>query len=69
MLANLEVATTKPQIAIEEIDRIEAAGVRFGCNPGDAGYGMSAPVGRALIEREFSSAAGVPSLQKVYALP
>src|SRR3546814_4270607 len=33
---------TKPAIAIEEIDRVIAAGVRFGCVLADAGYGLSA---------------------------
>src|SRR3546814_17934058 len=31
---------TKPAIAIEEIDRVIAAGVRFGCLLADAGYGL-----------------------------
>lgn len=34
---------TKPDIAIEEIDRVIAAGARFGCVLADAGYGLSAP--------------------------
>jgi SRSO17 transposase len=34
---------TKPEIALAEIDRIIAAGVRFGCVLADAGYGLSAP--------------------------
>src|SRR3546814_8602359 len=33
---------TKPAIAIEEIDRVIAAGVRFGCVLADDGYGLSA---------------------------
>jgi SRSO17 transposase len=36
-------ARTKPEIALAEIDRMIAAGVRFGCVLADAGYGMSAP--------------------------
>lgn len=28
----------KPEIAREEIDRIRAAGARFGCVPADSGY-------------------------------
>ncbi len=35
-------ARTKPEIALAEIDRIIAAGVRFGCVLADAGLGMSA---------------------------
>ena len=44
-------ARTKPQIGLEEIDRIRAAGVRFGCVLADAGYGLSAPFRQALSER------------------
>jgi hypothetical protein len=36
-------ARTKPEIALAEIDRVIAAGVRFGCVLADAGYGLSAP--------------------------
>jgi SRSO17 transposase len=36
-------ARTKPEIALAEIDRVIAAGVRFGCALADAGYGLSAP--------------------------
>ncbi len=42
---------TKPSIAIEEIDRIAASGVRFGCVLADAGYGLSAPFRQALSPR------------------
>jgi len=35
-------ARTKPEIALAEIDRVIAAGVRFGCVLADAGYGLSA---------------------------
>ena len=42
---------TKPEIAIEEIDRLRAAGVRFGCVLADAGYGLSAPFRQALSDR------------------
>jgi SRSO17 transposase len=37
-------ARTKPEIALAEIDRVIAAGVRFGCVLADAGYGLSAPL-------------------------
>jgi SRSO17 transposase len=33
-------ARTKPEIALAEIDRVMAAGVRFGCVLADAGYGL-----------------------------
>jgi SRSO17 transposase len=36
-------ARTKPEIALAEIDRVMAAGMRFGCVLADAGYGLSAP--------------------------
>ena len=42
---------TKPTIAIEEIDRVIAAGVRFGCVLADAGYGLSASFRQALSAR------------------
>jgi SRSO17 transposase len=42
---------TKPEIAIEEIDQIIAAGARFGCVLADAGYGLSAPFRQALTAR------------------
>lgn len=32
-----QVALTKPEIAIEEIDRVIASGARFGCVLADAG--------------------------------
>ena len=34
-----QAARTKPEIALEEIDRVIASGARFGCVPADAGYG------------------------------
>jgi SRSO17 transposase len=36
-------ARTKPEIALAVIDRVIAAGVRFGSVLADAGYGLSAP--------------------------
>ena len=35
-------ARTKPEIALAEIDRVIATGVRFACVLADAGYGLSA---------------------------
>jgi len=58
---------TKPEIALAEINRVRAAGVRFGCVLADAGYGMSAPFRQGLSERGFAWAVGIPSRQKVYA--
>ena len=57
---------TKPDIAIEEIDRVIAAGVRFGCVLADAGYGLSAPFRQALSARGLRWAVGIPRHQKVY---
>jgi SRSO17 transposase len=57
---------TKPEIALEEIDRIRAAGVRFGCVLADAGYGRSAPFRQTLSERGLTWAVGIPAKQKVY---
>jgi SRSO17 transposase len=57
---------SKPEIALEEIDRVLAAGVRFGCILADAGYGRSAPFRQALSERGLSWAVGIPAKQKVY---
>jgi SRSO17 transposase len=61
-----QLALSKPEIAIAEIDRITAAGVRFSCVLADAGYGMSAPFRQALSERSLSWAVGIPGRQKVY---
>ena len=57
---------TKPELAIEEIDRVAAAGVRFGCVLADAGYGLSAPFRQALSARGLCWAVGIPRHQKVY---
>ncbi|GCE90338.1 putative transposase [Komagataeibacter diospyri] len=56
---------TKPEMAIEEIDRLCAAGVRFGCVLADAGYGLSAPFRQALSARNLCWAVGIPRHQKV----
>ena len=60
-------ARTKPEIALAEIDRVIAAGVRFGCVLADAGYGSSAPFRHALSERGLLWAVGISRRQKVYA--
>jgi SRSO17 transposase len=57
---------TKPEIALAEIDRVRAAGVRFGCVLADAGYGLSAPFRQGLSERGLAWAVGIPYKQKVY---
>src|SRR5262245_32823730 len=59
-------ARTKPEVALAEIDRVSAAGVRFGCVLADAGYGMSAQFRRGLTARKLSWAVGIPRHLKVY---
>ena len=59
-------ARTKPEIALAEIDRVMAAGMRFGCVLADAGYGLSAPFRQGLTTRGLAWAVGIPRHQKVY---
>ena len=59
-------ALTKPEIAIEEIDRVIASGVRFGCVLADSGYGSSGPFRQALSERGLKWAVGLSRRQNVY---
>src|ERR1019366_6272820 len=49
-----------------EIDRVMAAGMRFGCVLADAGYGLSAPFRQGLTTRGLVWAVGFPGRQKVY---
>src|SRR6058998_2366764 len=60
------MARTKPEVALAEIDRVIAAGVRFGCVLADAGYGLSAPFRQGLTARKLAWAVGIPSHLKVY---
>ena len=64
--AEYRVARTKPEIALAEIDRMTAAGVRFGCVVADAGYGLSAPFRQGLTARKLVWAVGIPRHLKVY---
>ena len=64
--AEYQTARTKPEIALAEIDRMIAAGVRFGCVLADAGYGLSAPFRQALTARRLAWAVGIPRHLKVY---
>src|SRR5216683_6671106 len=59
-------AMTKPEIAIEEIDRVIASGARFGCVLADSGYGSSGPFRQALSERGLLWALGLSRRQNVY---
>lgn len=63
---NRRIALTKPEIAIEEIDRVIASGARFGCVLADAGYGSSGSFRRALSERGLLWAVGLSRRQTVY---
>src|SRR6266513_2059937 len=64
--AEHQAARTKPEIALAEIDRMIAAGVRFGCVLADAGYGLSAPLRQGLTARGLAWAVGIPRRLKVY---
>lgn len=57
---------TKPEIALEEVDRLTAAGLRFGVVLADAGYGLSAAFRQGLSARGLVWAVGIPKHQKVY---
>ncbi len=63
---NRQTALTKPEIAIEEIDRVIASGARFGCVLADSGYGSSGPFRQALSERGLDWAVGLSRRQNVY---
>jgi SRSO17 transposase len=61
-----QVPLTKPEIAIQEIDRVVASGARFGCVLADAGYGSSGTFRQALSERGLLWAVGLSRRQNVY---
>ncbi len=60
-------ARSKGEIALAELDRLRAAGARFGIVLADAGYGASAEFRRGLDERKLRWAVGIPRNQKLYA--
>jgi SRSO17 transposase len=64
--AEHRAARAKPEIALAELDRLTAAGLRFGTVLADAGYGLSAPFRRGLSARGLAWAVGIPARQKVY---
>ena len=64
--AEYRSARTKSEIALAELDRLIAAGVRFGTVLADAGYGMGAEFRQALSARGLAWAVGIPAHQKVY---
>ena len=57
---------SKGEIALAELDRVRAAGVRFATVLADAGYGMSAAFRHGLDARGLLWAVGIPKNQKVY---
>jgi SRSO17 transposase len=59
-------ALAKTDLALEEIDRVIAAGVRFGRVLADAGYGASAAFRQGLSARDLTWAVGVLRTQNVY---
>jgi len=62
----MRTSRTKPEIALHEIDRLTAVGVRFGTVLADAGYGLSAAFRQGLSGRGLTWAVGIPKHQKVY---
>src|SRR5579862_6039168 len=56
----------KWRIALDEVDRVRAAGVRFGCALADAGYGMCAEFRHGLSKRGLLWAVGILSTQNMY---
>jgi len=60
------VPRSKGEIALAELDRVRAAGLRFGLVLADAGYGASAAFRRGLDQRGLAWAVGIPRNQKVY---
>lgn len=56
----------KWQIALDEIDRVRKAGVRFGSVLADAGYGVCAEFRQGLTERGMLWAVGIISTQNMY---
>src|SRR3954451_19229163 len=59
-------ALAKTDLALAEIDRVLAAGTRFGAVLADAGYGVSAAFRRGLSARGLAWAVGVLKTQNVY---
>jgi SRSO17 transposase len=56
----------KWRIGLDEIDRVRAAGARFGCVLGDAEYGKAAEFRRGLTERGLTWALGIGPTQKAF---
>jgi SRSO17 transposase len=56
----------KWRIALDEIDRVIASGVRFGCVLADAGYGACAEFRQGLSDRCLQWAVGITSTHNMY---
>ena len=64
--AEHRISRTKPELALAELDRVIAAGVRFRCVLADAGYGLSASFRQGLTARKLAWAVGIPRHLKIY---
>src|SRR5918998_683031 len=64
--ADCRAFRSKGAIALDELDRLRAAGVRFGCALADAGYGGSAAFRRGLAAPAPLWAVGIPKTQGGY---
>src|SRR5918992_5578630 len=64
--AECRALRSKGAIALDELDRLRAAGVRFGCALADAGHGSSAAFPRGPAARAPLWAVGIPKTQRVY---
>ena len=64
--ADCRAFRSKGAIALAELDRLRAAGVRFGCALADSGYGRGAAIRRGLASRAPLWAVGIPKTQRVY---
>jgi SRSO17 transposase len=62
--AEYRAARAKGEVALAEIDRVLALGLRFGCVLADAGYGNSALFRQALTARGLCWAVGIPKVQR-----
>jgi SRSO17 transposase len=60
------LARSKPEIALDELQRVRQAGVHFGGVVADAGYGTSAAFRQALSALGLPWAVGILRIQKVY---
>lgn len=57
---------TKPEIALEEIERLMRLGIRYRTVLADASYGLSAPFRQGLSACKLFWAVGISKVQKVY---